>query len=292
MEQDYDGTIDNIDLPDPILLEVQTSVLVESNYLCRVQCSAEYESGNKLCLDIDLFEQYLGDEEYSNVPVIKYSTERFAPAHCGQVRLCTPNYFRTFEVGAAGLRDPFEGCRASHQWEAGSELVITSSEDGGTLRFNAAGANIKCTCHKTFIYSTSLGPVTKRLNKASANTLFGQDYTLGSVFRDSKELAQQILKSFAVTIGRSMLDVAEPNGEDSFARTYAWIVHGPVEYLPETDSALRRIKSLFTKPDVDIYRNQNEYRFWVGFNDTSVQSDKAEILLPVPEEIVTAVELE
>ena len=292
MEQEYAGRIDNIALPDFILLEVQTSVLVESNYLCRVQYSAEYDSGNKLRLDIDLFEQYLGNEEYSNVPVIKYSTERFSPALCGEVRLCTPNYFRTFEVGAAGLRDPFEGCRASHQWEVGSELVITSSEDGRTLRYNAGGAKIKCTCHKTFIYSTSLGPVANLLNRASANALFQQDYTHGSAFRNSKELAQHILRSFAVTIGRSMLDVAEPTSEESFARTYAWIVHGPVEYLPETDVALRRIKSLFTKPDVDIYRNQNEYRFWIGFNDTPAQSNEAQILLPIPKEIVTAIELE
>ena len=292
MEQDYDGKIDNIDLPDPILLEVQTSVLVESNYMCRVQYGAEYESGNKLRLDIDLFEQYVGDEEYSNVPVIKYSTERYAPALCSNARLCTPNFFRTFEVGAAGLRDPFEGCRASHQWEAGSELVITSSEDGRTLRFNAGGADIRCACHKSFIYSTSLDFVTNRLNRASAKALFDQDYTHGSAFRSSKELAEHILKSFAVTIGRSMLDAAEPIYEESFARTCAWIVHGPVEYLPDASTELRRIKSIFTKPDVDIYRNQNEYRFWIGFNDTPPQPDEAEILLPLPEEIVTLMELE
>ena len=63
----------------PILLEVQTSVLVESNYRGEVQYSAEYDSGNKLRLDIDLYEQYLGDEEYSNVPVVKYSTEKICP---------------------------------------------------------------------------------------------------------------------------------------------------------------------------------------------------------------------
>ena len=292
MDQEYDGRIDNIGLPDIILLEVQTSVLVESNYLCRVQHSAEYDSGNKLRIDIDLFEHYLGDEEYSDVPVIKYSTERFAPALCGELRLCTPNYFRTFEVGAAGLRDPFEGCRTSHRFEAGSELVATSLEDGRTWRFDAGGANKICICHKTFVYSTSIGSYINRLNRDAAKTLFDQDYSHGSVFRSSKELARQIVLRFAATIGREMLNVSEPQGEDSIQRTCAWIIHGPVEYKPETDATPSRIKSYFTKPDIDIYRNQNEYRFWIGFNDTPAQSDKAEILLPVPKEIVTAIELE
>ena len=111
-------------------------------------------------------------------------------------------------------------------------------------------------------------------------------------FGASKELAQLILQRFAATIGREMLNVVEPQGQDPDQRTCAWIVHGPVEYLPETDVASRGIKSLFTKPDVDVYRNQNEYRFWVGFNGTPVQSDAAEIRLSMPKEVVTAMELE
>ena len=149
MEQDYDGRLDSIGLPDFILLEVQTSVLVESNYRRTVQHSAEDESGNKLCLDIDLYEQYLADEEYSNVPVVKYSTERFAPALCKQLRLCTPNYYRWLDTGAPGLYDPLEGCRFPHRFGTGSEMVITP-EDGIGRRFvfDASGANKIDLCTK------------------------------------------------------------------------------------------------------------------------------------------------
>ena len=291
MEQEYDGRIDNIDLPDFILLEVQTSVLIESNYWRKVQCSAEYESGDKLRLDIDLYEQYLGDEEYSNVPVVKYSTENFAPALSHEVRLKTPNYYRGLEVGAPQLSDEFEGCRFSHMFGTGSKMVIARQDgSGGKIVFDAEGASKIDLCTKTFMYCTSLDSEGNRLDLDKANTLYGPDYTHGSTFRSSKELAQHILESFAATIGRSLLDVAEPNGEESFARTYAWIVHGPVRYLSDVDMGIGGIESYFTKPDV--YRNQNEYRFWVGLNDNPVQSDEAEILLPVPMEIVTAAELE
>ena len=291
MEQEYDGRIDNIGLPDMILLEVQTSVLVESNYRGEVQYSAEYDSGNKLRLDIELYEQCLGDEEYSDVPIIKYSTERFAPALCGGLRLKTPNYYRGLETGAPGLSDQFEGCRFSHQWGPGSEMVMTP-EDGSGRRFvfDASGATTIDLCTKTFMYCTSLDSESNLLSLEKAADLYEPDYTHGSAFRNSKELAQHILKSFAAIISRSILDVAEPSGEESFARTYAWIVHGPVRYLPDVDMGIRGIESYFTKPD--MYRAQNEYRFWVGFNDNPVQSEKAEILLTVPKEIVAAVELE
>ena len=291
MEQEYDGRIDNIDLPDLILLEVRTSVLIESNYRGKVQFSAEYESGDKLRLDIDLYEQYLGDEEYSNVPVVKYSTEKFAPALSYEVRLKTPNYYRGLEVGAPQLSDEFEGCRFSHQWGPGSEMVMTPEDRSGRrFVFDASGATTIDLCTKTFMYCTSLDSEGNRLDLDKANTLYGPGYTHGSSFRSSKELAHHILESFAATIGRSLLDVAEPNGEESFARTYAWIVHGPVRYLSDVDMGIGGIESYFTNPDV--YRNQNEYRFWVGLNNNPVQSDEAEILLPVPMKMVTAAKLE
>ena len=292
MGQEYDGRIDNIGLPDSLLFEVSHSVTVGPNLKGKVKVSAEYASGSKLKIDIDLFERYFGEGEDSDVPVIKYSTKSTAPAYCGELRLKTPNYYRTLELETPGLHDPMEGCRSSHQWGNGSELVISSPEDGRTLRFNASGANVTDSCFKTFLYCTSLGSDSNRFNRENANALLNQDYTHGSLFRSSKELAQLILAKFAATIGRGMLDVAEPQGDDSIERTCAWIVHGPVEYLPETGGALPGIKSLFTKSDIDVYRNQNEYRFWLGFRNTPAQSDEAEILLPVPEEIVTAVALE
>ena len=89
---------------------------------------------------------------------------------------------------------------------------------------------------------------------------------------------------------RSMLDVAEPNGEESFASTYAWIVHGPVRYLPDVGVGIQGIESYFTKPD--MYRNQNEYRFWVGFNDTPSQKDEATISISIPNGIASAIALE
>ena len=291
MEQEYDGRIDNIGLPDFILLEVRMSVLVESNFLDTHSEKVPYSSGSKGKLDTDLFESYLGDGLESDVPVIKYSSEKFAPALCGELRLKTPNYYRGLEAGVPGLYDQFEGCRFSHQWGPGSEMVVTPEDGSGRrLVFDASGATTIDLCSKTFMYCTSLDSESNLLSLEKAAALYEPDYTHGSAFRNSKELAQHILKSFAATISRSMIDVAEPSGEESFARTYAWIVHGPVRYLPDVDMGIRGIESYFTKPDV--YRAQNEYRFWVGFNDTPVQSEKAEILLPLPKEIVAAVELE
>ena len=137
MEQEYAGKIDNISLADFILLEVQHSVMVESNYLAKAEASAEYNSGNKLRLDIDLFEQYLGDEEPLNVPVIKYSTEEFAPALTGNVRVKTPNYYRGLELCGTGLADALEGCRFSHQWGPGSTMEVTPEDGSGKrLRWN------------------------------------------------------------------------------------------------------------------------------------------------------------
>ena len=280
MEHEYDGKIDNIDMPDPILLEVQTSVLVESNYRGEVQYSAEYDSGNKLRLDIDLYEQYLGDEEYSNLPVVKYSTERFTPALCNQLRLRTPNYYRGLETGAAGLYDQFEGCRFPHRFGTGSKMVMTP-EDGSGKRFvfDASGATKIDLCTKTFMYCTSLDSESNLLDLEKATVLYGSDYTHGSVFKNAKQLAQGILEAFAKAVGRPMLEVAEPDGEESFARTYAWIVHGPVRYLPDVDMGMKGIESYFTKPD--MYRNQNEYRFWVGLNDNPSQKDEAELLISI-----------
>ena len=290
MEQEYDGRIESIGLPDFILLEVSTSVLVESNYRGRVQCSAEYDSGNKLRLDIAQYEQYLGDEECSNVPVVKYSAEEFAPALCGQLRLRTPNYYRGLEVGAPGLSDQFEGCRFSHQLEPGSEMVIEPEGGSGEgLVFDASGATTIDLCSKTFMYCTSLDSESNFLSLENAKTLFGPDYTHGSVFKNAKQLAQGILTAYAKVVGRSMLDATEPNSEESFAETFAWIVHGPVRYLPDVDIRIQGIESYFTKPD--MYRDQNEYRFWVGFNHTPSQKDEAELLISIPDGMASGIAL-
>ena len=290
MEQEYDGRIDNIGLPDMISLEVQRSVLVESNYLGKAEAQAEYDSGNKLHIDIDLFEQYLGPEEYSDVPIIKYSTEEFAPALCGQLRLCTPNYYRWVDTGAPGLYDPLEGCRGSHQWGPGSEMVMTP-EDGSGRRFvfDASGATKIDLCTKTFMYCTSLDSESNLLSLEKAKDLYRSDYTHGSVFKNAKQLAQGILEAFAKAVGLSMLNAEEPNGEESFARTYAWIVHGPVRYLPDMDMDMKGIESYFTKPD--MYRNQNEYRFWVGLKDNPSQKDEAEVLISIPNGMASGIAL-
>ncbi len=291
MEQEYDGRIDNISLPDIILLEVQTSVLSKSNCLGRAEARAEYDSGNKLHIDIDLFEQYLGDEEYSDVPVVKYSTERFAPALCNQLRLCTPNYYRWLDTGELGLYDPLEGCRFSHQWGPGSEMVMTP-EDGSGRRFvfDASGATQIDLCTKTFMYCTSLDSESNLLDLEKAKALYKSDYTHGSVFKNAKQLAQGILETFAKAVGLSMLEVAEPNYEESFVTTYAWIVHGPVRYLPDVDMGIQGIKSYFTKPD--MYRNQNEYRFWVGLKDNPSRKNEAELLIPIPNGMASAIALQ
>ena len=291
MEQEYAGKIDNIALPDFTLLEVQRSVLVESNHLGTAKGEAEYASGNKLHIYIDLFEQYLGDEEYSNVPVVKYSTEEFAPALCGELRLKTPNYYRGLETGGAGLSDQFEGCRFSHQMGPGSEMVMTPQDGRGSrFVFDASGATMIDPCTKTFMYCTSLDSESNLLSLEKAKDFYRSDYTHGSVFKSAKQVAQRILEGFAAAIGRPMLEATEPNGEESIARTYAWVVHGPVRYLSEVDMGIQRIESYFTKPDT--YREQNEYRFWVGLMDNPPQKDEATLLISIPNGMATAIELE
>ena len=126
------------------------------------------------------------------------------------------------------------------------------------------------------------------LEKAKA--IYRSDYTHGSVFKNAKQLAQGILEAFAKAVGRPMLEVVEPDGEESFARTYAWIVHGPVRYLSEVNMGIQGIESYFTKPDT--YREQNEYRFWVGLKDNPSQKDEAELLISIPDGMAIPIALE
>lgn len=291
MEREYDGRVDNIELPDFILLEVQRFVMVESNFMCTIQHSAEYESGNEVRIDIDLFEMYFGDDGKSQVPVTKYSTKNHAPALCNEMLLRTPNYFRGLEEGAPGLYDEFEGCRYSHRFGAGSEMVVTP-EDGSSrsLVFDASGATKIDLCTKTFLYCTSLDSESNLLDLEKANALYGPDYTHGSVFKNARQLAQGILMAFAKVVSRGMLEEAEPDGDDWSAKHYAWIVHGPVRYSLDADMRMEGIESYFTKPDT--YRDQNEYRFWIGLSNTPSQKDAAELFVFIPEGMATTVALE
>ena len=291
MANEFDGKVTSIDLPCPILMEVAFSVAVEDHHLGALHNEAEYDSGRTMRLDVDVFEKYLGDEEHSDVSIVKYSTQRHAPALCHNLRLRTPNFYRTLETGSPGLGDPFEGCRVSHEWAIGSQLTMTPSTGGTSIILDASGANRTDGCFKTFMYCCSRYQSNHVLTRESAGHIFSQDYTHGSVFPSSRELAKHIIAAFAATVGRAMLENAEPTEDNSFARAHAWIVHGPVRYLADTSPKFRTIESLFTKPDDEIYRNQNEYRFWVGFSGTPVQSDNAAITLPVPGESVIAVEL-
>ena len=198
MEREYDGKIDNLDLPDLILWEVQHSVMVESNFIGTIQHSAEYDAGTKLRIDVDLFEKSFGYDAESDVSVTKYSTESNAPALCGQLRLRTPNYYRGLEIEASGLSDPFEGCRFSHRFGAGSEMVVTPEDGSGrSFVFDASGATKIDLCTKTFMYCTSLDSESNLLDLEKANALYGPDYTHGSVFKNAKQLAQRILMTFA-----------------------------------------------------------------------------------------------
>ena len=291
MAREYDGTIVSIDLPCPILIEVAHSIAVDDNLLDVLRGEGTYASGNKIQFEVALFEKYMGAEGHSDVPIIKYSTRSYAPALCDEIRLRTPNYYRTLETDSPGLGDPLEGCRITHESADGSELIVTSSTEGTSIVLDAGGANRTDGCFKTFMYCASLHQDDNVLTRESARTIFGPDYTHGSVFQSSKQLAHQIIKSFAATVSRSMLENAEPAEGKSFAGAWAWIVHGPVQYLPNSSPTLRRIESLFAKTDDEVYRNQNEYRFWVGFSNTPVQSDEATISLPVPEDFATLVEL-
>ena len=291
MEREYDGRIDNIELPDLILLEVQHSVMVESNFMGTIQHSAEYDSGTELRIDIDLFEKYFGDDAESDVSVTKYSTKSNAPALCGQLGLRTPNYYRGLETEASGLSDPFEGCRFPHRFGTGSEMVMTPEDGSGrSFVFDASGATKIDLCTKTFMYCSSLDSESNLLDLEKANALYGPDYTHGSVFKNAKQLAQRILITFAKVISRCMLEKAEPDGEGPPVKAYAWMVHGPVRYLPDVDLRIAGIESYFTKPD--SYRNQNEYRFWVGFSDTPSQEDEPHMLIGIPDGMATIVALE
>lgn len=266
---------------------------MEDYFLQTWRCEAEFESGSKIQFDIDLFEKYIGDEEHSNVPIIKYSTNDYAPASCGSLRLRTLNYFRGMATESPGMGDALEGCRLPHMLGAGSEMTITSEEDGTSIRLDASGAKVTDSCHKTFIYCCSLYESNQALTRQSARAIFGQDYTRGSIFRSSKELAQHIVRSFGATVGREIAKNTEPPAGNSHGkRACAWIVHGPVRYVDDTTPALHNIASLFTKSDDTIYRDQNEYRFWMGFANTPAQSDDASIDLPFPPEFVTDAELE
>ena len=289
----YDGAITEISFPCMVQLEVNLSVTVEDYFVHTLRLEAEFALGSKIQLNIDLFEKYIGDEEHSNVPIIKYSTESYAPVSRGSLRLRTLNYFRGMATESPGVGDTMEGCRQSHMLGDGSEMTITSEEDGMSIRVDASGAKVTDSCHKTFIYCCSLYRNNQILTQESARAIFGQDYTRGSIFRNAKELAQHIVQSFAATIGRAIVESTEPPEGNSYGmRACAWIVHGPVGYMDDTTPALHNIASIFTKPDEDIYRNQNEYRFWVGFTNTPAQSDDASIDLPVSRELVTDVKLE
>ena len=293
MAKEYEGAITNISFPCMVQLEVDLSVTVEDHFLHTLRSETEFDSGNRIQLDIDLFEKYIGDEEQSNVPIIKYSTDSYAPASCGSLRLRTLNYFRGMATESPGVGDALEGCRRSHMLGAGSEMTITSEEDGTSIRVDASGAKVTDSCHKTFVYCCSFYESNQMLTRESARAIFGQDYTRGTIFRSAKELAQHIVLSFAATIGREMVESTEPPEGNSYGRrACAWIVHGPVGYMDDTTPALHNIASLFTKPNEEIYRTQNEYRFWVGFANTPAQSDDASIDLPVPSEFVTDVKLE
>ena len=89
--------------PVPYCWMLRFSVAVEDHRLGRLQSEAEYDSGRTVRLDVDVFEKYLGDEEHSDVPVVKYSAKNHAPALCNNLRLRTPNYYRTLETGVARL---------------------------------------------------------------------------------------------------------------------------------------------------------------------------------------------
>ena len=291
MVREFDGVVTSIDLPCPMLLEVARSVAVQGHHLDAFWCEAEYDSGSTVRLDVDVFEKYLGDEEHSDVPIVKYSARDYAPALGNSLRLCTPNYYRTLETGSPGLGDSLEGCRASHEWPIGSQLTMNGPAEGASIVLDASGANRTDGCSKTFMYCCSLRENNRILTREIAQGIFGPDYTHGSVFPSSRELAKHIIAGFVEAIGRAMLENAEPAEGNSFARARAWIVHGPVKYFADTSPNSRTIESLFTKPDDEIYRNQTEYRFWVGFSGTPVQFDDAVIALPAPRESVIAVEL-
>lgn len=290
MTTEFDGSIGGIDgLHCSANLEIQFSVIANEHYWGNVEFDWKNESDDEFHLRVDAFWKYVGDKDYSDVPVIKYSTKDFAPASHGELRLRPVNYFRKLPAESRGVGDALEGCRSSHQMGPGSEMTITNEEDGTSLRMNLAGANITDDCHKTFMYCCSLYDSSQVLSRESARQIFKQEYTRGSIFFSSKQLADRIIASFAETIGRELMESGKmPKG---YSTTYVWIVYGPVKYLADPLQRLHGIDSFFTKPDEEIYRNQNEYRFWLGMRNGKNQCDEGTIDLPVPPELVTGVEL-
>ena len=196
MANQFAGTATSIDLPCPTLMEVARSVAVEDHHLDAFWSEAEYDSGRTIRLDVDVFEKYLGDEKHADVPIVKYSAKGHAPALCGNLRLRTPNYYRTLEIVSPGLRDPLEGCRASHEWPIGSQLMMNALGEGTSIVLDASGANRTDGCFKTFMYCCSLHENNRVLTRGIAKDIFGQDYTCGSVFPSSRELAKHIIVAF------------------------------------------------------------------------------------------------
>ncbi len=290
MKAEFDGSIGGIGgLHCSANLEIQFSVITEEHYWGNVEFHWKNESDDEFHLRVDAFAKYLGDEDYSEIPVIKYSTKDNAPAYRDELRLRPVNYFRKLPAESRGVGDALEGCRSPHQMGPGSEMTITNEEDGTSLRMNLAGANITDDCHKTFMYCCSFYDSNHVLSRESARRAFAQDYSHGSIFLSSKQLADRIIESFAATLGQELMESGKvPKG---YSATYVWIVYGPVKYLADPPQGLHGIDSFFTKPAEKIYRNQNEYRFWLGMLHGQAQSDNATIDLPVPSGFGTGVEL-
>lgn len=282
---EYDGSITSIDMPCSILLDVLGSVVVEENYMDTLRATCTYESGQKIHLNVQLFEKRMGNENSLDVPVIKYSSKDHAPALNKSIRLRTPNYYRTLESSSSGLGDPLEGCRVTHELSSGSQMVMTAST-GESFLFDCTAARKTDSCFKTFMFCTSIFYENRLLPQNVTAGTFGEAYTHGSVFLSSKELARHIVTHFAFVVSDSMLKNEEstnkePTNEELTANSSAWIVHGPVNYEVSNESIPPTISSLFTKPDKEVYRIQDEYRFWVGFSNTPVQADEATIALSV-----------
>ena len=168
MANELDGTVTSIDLPCPILMEVARSVAVEDNHLYAFWNEGEYVSGTTIRLDVDVFEKYLGDEKHADAPIVKYSAKGHAPALGGSLRLRTPNYYRSLEIESPGLRDPLEGCRASHEWPIGSQLKMNALGEGTSIVLDASGANRTDGCFKTFMYCCSLHENNRLLTRGIA----------------------------------------------------------------------------------------------------------------------------
>ena len=181
MAPEFDGSIGGIDgLHCSANLEIQFSVITEEHYWGNVELDWKNDSEDEFHLRVDAFAKYVGDKDYSDVPVIKYSTTDFAPASNGELRLRPVNYFRKLPAESQGVGDALEGCRSSHRMEPGSEVTVTNEEDGTSWRMSLVGANITDDCHKTFMYCCSLYDSNRVLSRESARHIFTQGYTHGS----------------------------------------------------------------------------------------------------------------